>query len=151
MSSFSRFLLTTLVMKVFPFAIASALALGIALPAQAEPCQAYTVDHNRPYGYGFDEINNCPVMNGTFSNANWQVEISGWELGAYRYRGVNLGNGDEITLFDFDVAGTTDRPQYRFNNGDTLYTVSFQPRDPSTIRLEVYQGNRQILNQLLYR
>ncbi|MDY6783840.1 MAG: hypothetical protein SW833_15070 [Cyanobacteriota bacterium] len=139
-------------MKLKQIALIASLFVGIQLPVKAEqPCRAYTVDRLNYIGYGYEEINNCPILNGTFSNSDWQVEVTKWEPADYRYRGTNLKNGDSIELFDFDVAGTTNRPQYRFHNGNATYVVTFRYSDPDTIRLEVYQGNRRILNQLLYR
>lgn len=131
-------------------AVATALILGTDLAAEAAPCQAYTIERpNTPYGY--EEINNCPNLSGEFSNADWQVSIQKWEPAAYLYRGVNRQTSALIQLIDFDVVGTTDRPQYRFHNGDTTYTVSFQTADPDTIRLQVYQLDQLVVNELLYR
>ncbi len=128
-----------------------ATAMAMALPARAQQaCRAYTVD--RPgTAYGYEEINNCPMINGTFANEDWRVAISGWEPAAYRYQGTDRSSGNSIELFDFYVTGTTERPQYRFRNGDTTYVVTFRYSDPDTIRLEVYQGGNQLINELLYR
>lgn len=137
-------------LKLIPFA-ATLLSIGLALPAQASsPCRAYTVDDGS-ITYGFDEINNCPILNGTFSNSNWLVNIGQWEPAAYFYEGKNLQNGQSIKLIDFDVRGTVNRPQYGFKNGNTFYLVTFRPSDPNTIRVEIYQGSRRIFNQLLSR
>lgn len=130
--------------------MAIAIVFGLNFPAQAESCQAYTVDRPAdPYGYA--EINNCSLISGEFANNDWQITIGPWEPAAYLYRGVNRYTGASIQLIDFDVAGTTERPQYRFRNGDTTYVVSFQPADPNTIRLQVYQSGQPLLNELLYR
>lgn len=125
--------------------------MAMSLPAQAQQaCSAYTVD--RPgTRYGYEEINNCDIINGTFANEDWRVTISGWEPGVYRYQGTDRSNGNSIELFDFYVTGTTERPQYRFRNGDTSYVVTFRYSDPDTVRLEVFQGNNRLLNELLYR
>ncbi|MCA1990484.1 MAG: hypothetical protein LDL41_00325 [Coleofasciculus sp. S288] len=49
--------------------------------------------------------------------------------------------------------GTTSRPQYRFTDPerDVTYVVTFRYSDPNTIRLEIYQNNRAIVNELLAR
>ena len=128
------------------------ISLGVAPTARAQQaCQAYTVDRSET-PYGLEEINNWPLLvNGTFSNATWEVDIWVWEPAAYRYEGINLRNGCSISLFGLDVTGTIERPQYRFHNGDTTYVVSFRYTDPDTIRVEVFQGRRVLLNELLYR
>ncbi|MDY7012091.1 MAG: hypothetical protein SVX43_00600 [Cyanobacteriota bacterium] len=139
-------------MKLKQIALLALLFVGIQLPVKAEqPCRAYTVDRPDDLGYGYEEINNCPVIRGTFSNSDWRVFISAYEPAAYLYRGTNLKNGNSIELIDFDIVGTTNRPQYRFHNGNVTYIVTFRYTDPNTIRLEVHQENRRILNPLLYR
>jgi hypothetical protein len=145
------------------FAIAVALSLplslslsGAALSQEGEPCQAYIVETPNS-GYGFEEVNTCPLVRGdfsirgTFANENWRVSISQWEPAAYIYRGVNRHDGSSIALMDFAVTGTTSRPQYRFTNEDVTYVVTFRYSDPDTIRVEIVQGNRVILNELLER
>ena len=144
-------------MKSIRMTIAIALSLPISLSVTAaafsqidEPCQAYTVDTSTAYGY--EEVNNCPLsISGTFSNANWRVSVTAWEPAAYRYQGVNRYDGSRISIIDFDVVGTTSRPQYRFTNEDVTYVVTFRYSDPDTIRLQVYQNNRLLLNELLDR
>lgn len=143
--------------KGHPIAIAVALSLPIslslaspALSQRDEPCEAYTIETQTRYGY--EEINNCPLtVRGTFGNRKWRVSITMWEPAAYLYVGLNRSNGSSISLMDFDVAGTTSRPQYQFTNKDVTYVVSFQYSDPDTIRLQVYQNNEVLLNELLYR
>ena len=141
-----------------PIAIAVALSLPIslslaspALSQRDEPCEAYTIETQTAYGY--EEINNCPLtVRGTFGNRKWRVSISAWEPAAYLYVGLNRSNGSSISLMDFDVAGTTRRPQYRFTNKDNItYVVSFQYSDPDTIRLQVYHNDLLLLNELLDR
>jgi hypothetical protein len=150
-------------MKRIPIAITTVLSLPLslslswaALSQEEEPCQAYTVE-TPSSGYGFEEVNTCPLVRGefsirgTFSNENWRVSISQWEPAAYIYRGVNRRDGSSIQLIDFDVTGTTSRPQYRFTNEDVTYVVTFRYSDSDTIRLELYQDDRVILNELLDR
>ncbi len=159
-------------MKIIRIAIAIALSLPISLSVIAaalsqkdEPCQAYTVDTPTGYGYEYEEVNNCPLLiRGTFSNANWLVSVRAWEPAAYMYQAVNRSDGSRIGIMDFDVAGTTKRPQYRFTNNDdrtnddnrftnedVTHVVTFQYSDPDTILLQVYQNNRLLVNEVLYR
>lgn len=123
-------------------------------PASAEaPCRMYTqgVPNSNSSGYDIREVNNCPPLNGVFQNRDWEVQFGQWEPGAFIYVGTNRRTGSSIDIIDDKVQGTTDRPQYLFRNGNTLYKVTFRPSDSDTIRLEVFQNNRRILNQLLNR
>jgi hypothetical protein len=117
--------------------------------AQAEPCKMTLVRNTRTRYY--DEINNCKLLQGTFYNEDWKVELSQWEPGLYVYRGTNRITGDKIELMSSQVAGTVDRPQYRLKNGEVIYSVSFQRSDPSTIRVEIFENGTRIFNQLLNR
>ncbi len=90
-------------------------------------CQAYTVNDTSAYGYR--EVNNCPLtIAGAFSNGTRRVAIQPWEPAAYRLRVWNQANNSLLYgNIDFDIIGTTERAQYRFqiDDGDT-YVVSFQ-------------------------
>lgn len=106
-----------------------------------------------------DEVNNCPItvgqfsIRGTFSNPNWRASFWAWEPAYYILYVENKNSKTKINLTGFDVAGTTSRPQYRFVDGDRkqTYVVSFQYANPNAIRLEIYQNNRAIVNELLVR
>ncbi|NJN22662.1 MAG: hypothetical protein HC812_17670 [Leptolyngbya sp. RL_3_1] len=134
-----------------------ALTVASVSPSPAEePCQAYTVE-TPGRGYGFEEVNTCPLatgdfsIQGTFANDNWEVYIFPWEPAAYAYRVTNQADGSSIQMIDFDVAGTTRRPQYRFTAGNLTYIVTFQYADPDTIRLEAYHEDFRLINELLTR
>lgn len=136
--------------------VAALILSGVAVPVRAEepiPCQAYTVDDNSAYGY--HEVNNCPLtVSGTFANDNWRVAISGYEPGVYSFRLWHGQNGRRFfQLFDFDVIGDTERPQYRFKtqvaNHSATVVVSFQYADPEYIRVEIFQAGRVTMNELL--
>lgn len=131
--------------------IGSCLAMMPSMARSQTACYATTVDTPGGDGYSYEEINNCPIIRGTFSNANWKVRIGAYEPAAYVYVGTDLRTGRSVDLMGMDVHGTTDRPQYRFHNGDVTYAVAFRYSDPNTIRLQVYQGEQEILNELLYR
>ena len=139
-------------MKIERVVLMASLIAMFPLAVEAQTaCYATTVDNPDGFGYSYEEINNCPIINGTFSNGNWRVSISAYEPAAYTYRGTDLRTGSSIDLMDMDVHGTTDRPQYRFRNGNVTYAVAFRYSDPNTIRLQVYQEGQEILNELLYR
>lgn len=138
-------------MKGKTAAIALSLSLGSILPANAESlCKAYTVD--RPGGaYDYAEVNNCPILNGNFSSSTRTVKLAQWEPAAYLFEQRNLETGKMVNIIDFNVAGTTTRPQYRFEQDGRTYVVSFQTADIDTIRLEIFQRGERVLNQLLSR
>jgi hypothetical protein len=59
-------------MKRIQFAIAVALSLplswslsGTVLSQEGEPCQAYTIAAPNT-GYGYEEVNTCPLVRGDF-------------------------------------------------------------------------------------
>ncbi|MGD1851248.1 MAG: hypothetical protein ACFCBU_11805 [Cyanophyceae cyanobacterium] len=134
------------------FSAVGAIAMGVVTqPAFAgQACRMYT--RPNPGGaYEYEEINNCPPLNGTIQHERWRVQVGLWEPAAFFYRGTERRSGNSIELIDDVVRGTTDRPQYQFKNGNTIYQVTFRPSDSGTLRLEVFQNGRRILNQLLSR
>ncbi len=59
-----------------------------------------------------------------------------------------------VNLTGFHVLRTTRRPQYQFNdesNQALTYIVTFQYTYSHIIRLEIYEGDRLIVNELLSR
>jgi hypothetical protein len=106
-----------------------------------------------------DEVNNCPItvgqfsIRGTFSNPNWRASFWAWEPAYYILYVESKKGGTKINLTGFNVAGTTGRPEYRFVDGDRklTYVVSFRYSEPNAIRLEIYQNNRAIVNEVLVR
>lgn len=120
-----------------------------------QPCRA-SVDTSKGTD---DEVNNCPItvgrfsIRGTFSNPNWRASFWAWEPAYYILYVENKKVGSKINLTGFNVAGTTSRPQYRFVDGDRkqTYVISFRYAEPNAIRLEIYQNNRAIVNELLAR
>ena len=139
----------TLLLAVVP------LGLGQAGTARAEEsCQAYTRDTDDS-AYGYEEINTCPLtrgdvsISGDFTNENWQVYISAWEPAAYVYRSMHKQGNNSTRVIDFNVTGTMNRPQYRFADGDVTHIITFRYSDPETIRLEIYHGDRLLVNELL--
>ena len=136
-----------------PLSLSLSLAAGANKPNQ--PCRAYLDTRNEIDA----EVNNCPItlgkfsIRGTFSNSNLQASFWAWEPAYYILYVKNKQNGSTINLTGFKVAGTTSRPQYRFTDPDrnVTYVVTFRYSDPNTLRLEIYQNNRTIANELLAR
>lgn len=137
-----------------PFSLSLSLAVR-GIPTSDQPCQAY-LDTSRGID---DENNNCPSavgnfsIRGTFSNSNLQASFWAYEPAYYILHVKNKPNGNPINLTGFNVTGTTSRPQYRFTDSERNlnYIVTFRYSDPNTIRLEIYQNNRAIANELLAR
>ncbi|MCU0545189.1 MAG: hypothetical protein MUE44_23955 [Oscillatoriaceae cyanobacterium Prado104] len=129
--------------------------LSLAARADDRPCRA---DLDASKGTD-DETNNCPItdgkfsIRGTFSNRNFLASFWAWEPAHYILYVENKKSGSKINLTGFHVAGTTNRPQYRFvdNEQKLTYVVSFRYSEANAIRLEIYQNNRAIVNELLIR
>ncbi|MEM9772804.1 MAG: hypothetical protein AAF889_14640 [Cyanobacteria bacterium P01_D01_bin.73] len=112
-------------------------------------CEVYSLDH--PEIPLWSDFTNCPLLQGDFQNERWQVTLGKEDAGVYTYEGGDRNGGDSIYLSSREVLGTEDRPLYLFRDGDTAYTVTFRSNDHNTIRLEVFQGEELILNELLIR
>ena len=127
-----------------------AMVGAIAPVAIAAPCHVYAegIDGGND---GYREVNNCPPLTGTFRNERWRVELRRWEPAAFFYRGTDRLTGNTVELVHGEVRGTTDRPQYLFRNANTVYVVTFRADNANLIRVEVFQDDRRILNQLLTR
>jgi len=150
-------------MKLRLIVLATLFSLPLCLPLsftagaweQNQPCKGY-LDTSRGVD---DEVNNCPItvgkfsIRGTFSNSQFRASFGAWEPAYYILNVKNLQNGSRLNLAGFNVRGTTNRPQYRFTDEDrgVTYVVTFRYSDPNTIRLEIYQNNRAIANELLTR
>lgn len=115
------------------------------LPAKAGNCRSI-MEYGSP-------SNTCtfPSGGGVFQNKEWEVAILHYEEEYYIYKGRNRLTGDSLRLDISAISGTTERSKYIFRNGNYKYVVTIQPSDPNVIRLEVSQGQRVLLNQLLYR
>jgi hypothetical protein len=87
----------------------------------------------------------------TFTDDEWRVTI-GYDGNDFSYYGENRITGDSIRLRGATVSGNSQRRILNWTNGDFLYQVAFQPRDPQVIRLQVFDGSgRAVLNRLLYQ
>lgn len=139
-----------------------ALAMALDRPAIAHPepapvpreCRAQLVENPDPnQGYEFQELNNCPILTGTFSDGEWDVTLGLWEPGAYLYRHHNRRTGERMEIIDFLIFGTTERTHYSFAHEGVRHVVTFRREDPDWIRLEIFhpETHRRLLNRLLRR
>ena len=145
--------------RLIALALICTLPVSLTIPsivARAdELCQA-RLDTS---GGNDNEINNCPIVlgefsiRGTFANSNWQTSFWAWEPGYYILHVKNQQDDKIINLTGFNVLGTNRRPQYRFTdrNQALTYIVTFQYTNSNIIRLEIYEGDRLIVNELLPR
>ncbi|MGD1851247.1 MAG: hypothetical protein ACFCBU_11800 [Cyanophyceae cyanobacterium] len=132
---------------IIPDAILPESITPRALAARA--CEAYSLDH--PEIPPWDDFTNCPLLQGKFQNERWDVTLGTADTGIYTYEGSDRRSGSSIYLSSREVRGTEDRPIYTFRNGDITYSIAFRSNDYNTIRLEVFQGEQRILNELLTR
>jgi len=85
----------------------------------------------------------------TFTDSEWLVAING-DGNDLSYYGVNLTTRDSLTLRGATVSTNSQRQVYTWNNGNYRYQVAWRPSDPQVIRLQVFNGRRELLNRLLY-
>ena len=83
-----------------------------------------------------------------FTDDEWLVAIdqNGNDL---TYYGVNLKTRDSLSLRGVKVSGSSQLEVYSWNNGDYRYQLAWQPSDSQVIRLQVFNGQEELLNRLL--
>lgn len=67
------------------------------------------------------------------------------------YYGVNIKTKNGIKLRNVTVQSYPQRRVFSWNNGGTIYQIAYQPNDPDFVRLQVFEGKKQLLNRLLRR
>ncbi len=119
-------------------AFALAALLGLSTPILVvQPLQRPVLAQTMPQGVFQDDI--------------WVVSLD-FVNNAMTYYGENKRTGASIYLSGASVGGTTQRRIYTWNNAGTRYQITWQPSDPSFVRVQVFQPNgREILNRLLRR
>ncbi|GAB4175773.1 MAG: hypothetical protein Fur006_06450 [Coleofasciculaceae cyanobacterium] len=90
------------------------------------------------------------VKRAAFTDNEWLVAI-GQNGDDFSYYGVNLRTRSSLTLRGARVSANSQRQVYTWNNGDYRYQVAWQPSDPQVIRLQVFNGRKELLNRLLYK
>jgi hypothetical protein len=86
---------------------------------------------------------------GFYMDRDWGVSLE-FKGGTYHYRGTNNHTGKALELAGASVSNTPTRRIYTWNNGGTRYRVTWQPKDPDVIRLQVIESNgKERLNRLL--
>lgn len=120
-----------------PQSLALAALLGLTAPAAIEVAiERPALAQRRPIG--------------TFQDNAWEVSLD-IRNGSYVYSGRALGSDDVLQLRGGTFGGTPSRRVYRWFNGIYTYQIAWQPRDPNFVRLQVFEGNVEILNRLLER
>ena len=117
--------------------LAAALIFGLAVPALTQAI-APTIVHA--------EVKD---LNDVFADKEWNVSIY-HQNNSYHYRGYNVRTKSSIELSGATVTRDGERKIYTWNNGGTRYRVTWQPKDPSYIRVRVMTPNgKEVLNRLL--
>ena len=78
-----------------------------------------------------------PIKKGSNSQSNY-----------YTYWGM-VGNKSLTIREGAKNTGTLSRQVYTWDNKGTKYQVIWKPSDPEYIRLQVFSGDREVLNKLL--
>jgi hypothetical protein len=83
-----------------------------------------------------------------FTDDEWLVAIApnGNDL---TYYGVNLKTRDSLSLRGGSFSDSSQLKVYSWNNGDYRYQLSWKPSDSQVIRLQVFNGQEELLNRLL--
>lgn len=83
-----------------------------------------------------------------FTDDEWLVAIdqNGNDL---TYYGVNLKTRDSLSLRGGSFSDSSQIKVYSWNNGDYRYQLAWQPSDSQVIRLQVFNGQEELLNRIL--
>jgi hypothetical protein len=86
---------------------------------------------------------------GLYLDNDWSVEL-GYKDGTARYYGKNIRTGKKLDLAGATLSSSGNKKIYTWNNAGTRYRVTWQPKDPDFIRLQVIDANgTERLNRLL--
>ena len=90
------------------------------------------------------------IKRSAFTDGKWLVAVS-QNGDDFRYYGVDVETRDSITLRGAIVSENSQRQIYDWNNGDTRYRVTWRPSDSQYIRLQVFEGGKELLNRRLHK
>ncbi len=86
---------------------------------------------------------------GLYLDNDWSVELE-YKGGTYHYHGKNIRTGKKLELAGATLTSSGNKKIYTWNNAGTRYRVTWQPKDPGFIRLQVIDANgAERLNRLL--
>jgi hypothetical protein len=88
--------------------------------------------------------------NGTFGDQEWSITLNYSDY-TYSYSGANQHTGSNIYIDSQPkLSGNRQRQMYIWKNGQHRYQVTWRPKDPDFIRVQVISPNgKEILNRLL--
>lgn len=93
---------------------------------------------------------NFDYPSGYYSDNTWAVQLR-FNEGEYNFQRIHLQTNQSIFSTDVTKSGDKNRQVYTWKKDGYSYKVSYRPKQPNIIRLEIYHPNRQpILNRLLY-
>jgi hypothetical protein len=88
-------------------------------------------------------------LQGFYTDKDWSVGLE-YKNGTYHYRGQNNRTGQKLALAGATLNSSGNKQIYTWNNAGTRYRVTWQPKDPAFIRLQVIDVNgTERLNRLL--
>jgi hypothetical protein len=89
---------------------------------------------------------------GTFGDQEWSIALI-YSDNAYTYSGTNEHTGNNIYIdSEPKLSGNRQRQMYTWKSGKHRYQVTWRPRDPNFIRVQVINPNgKEILNRLLQK
>ncbi|RUT05040.1 hypothetical protein DSM106972_038610 [Dulcicalothrix desertica PCC 7102] len=95
-------------------------------------------------------IQNFDYPSGYYRDNTWAVQLR-FNEGEYNFQRIHLQTNQSIFSTDVTKSGDKNRQVYTWKKDGYSYKVSYRPKQPNIIRLEIYHPNGQpILNRLLY-
>jgi len=137
------------------------VCLTVALSANAFPANAQIPWRVlRPFLQGLGSAAGNALIDATlnpqdnafaaYTDGEWLVTVD--DTGNdFIYYGVHLETENSISLRGAVIQGNRERYVYIWRNGNYRYQLAYRPNDPGVVRLQVFEGSRELLNRLLYR
>lgn len=86
---------------------------------------------------------------GSYADNDWSVDLE-YKGGTYHYRAKNHRTGQKLELAGATLDSSGNRKIYTWNNAGTKYRVTWRPKDPDFIRLQVIDADgTERLNRVL--
>jgi hypothetical protein len=102
-----------------------------------------------------NDITTGSASKGYFFTNDWEIKVSrnGNNYGngtSYIYAGRNSKTRDSISLAGGRLTRSEGKHFYKWRNGSTIYLVTWQPEDPNSARVQIFNpGGKEIFNKLM--